>query len=43
MTGSFAICRAVMNMRSWNWVARRVVQGRPEPATTSSAARLEAK
>ena len=43
ITGSLAIPRAVVSMRSWNWVARSVVQGTSEPATTSSAARFDSK
>jgi len=43
ITGSLAICRATMRIRSWNWAARSVVHGRPESATTRSAASLDAK
>ena len=43
ITGSFAICSATVRDRSWNWVARSVVQGSPESATTRSAARLNPK
>src|SRR5699024_9638870 len=43
MVGSFAIDWTAIRIRSWNWVARRVVHASPEDATTSSAARLEAK
>ena len=42
-TGNFASARATVRMRSWNWVARSVVQGRPDSATTRSAASLEPK
>ena len=30
ITGSFAICRATIRIKSWNWVARSVVHGRPD-------------
>ena len=43
ITGSFAICAATVRERSWNWVARRVVQGRPDSATARSAASLNPK
>ena len=43
ITGSFAICRATMAMSSWNWAARSVVHGRPEPATTRSASSFDPK
>jgi len=43
MTGSFANCCAVVCIRWWNWVARSVVHGSPESATTRSAASLDAK
>ena len=43
IAGSLASCRAVSSDRVWNWVARSVVQGRPEPATSGSAASLDAK
>ena len=42
-TGDFASISTTMKMRSWNWVARIVVQGRPEPATTCSAFRFMSK
>jgi hypothetical protein len=42
-TGSLASPRTVSRVRSWNWVARRVVQGTPEPAISRSAASLAAK
>ena len=41
-TGSFVRARATIRTRSWNWVARNVVQGTPELARTCSAPRLEA-
>ena len=41
-TGSLAIPRAVVSIRSWNWVARSVVHGRPDSATTRSAASFDA-
>lgn len=43
ITGSFAICVAVSSVRSWNWLARKVVHGSPDCSTTSSAARLDSK
>ncbi len=43
ITGSLAICRATIRSRSWNWVARNVVHGRPESAMTRSAASLDPK
>ena len=42
-TGSRLICRATMRISSWNWVARRVVHGSPDSATTRSAASFDAK
>ena len=43
ITGSFAIPRTVVSSRSWNWVARSVVHGTPDSATTRSAASLDSK
>ena len=43
ITGSLASCLAVIKIASWNWVARKVVHGNPESATTRSAASLAAK
>jgi hypothetical protein len=43
ITGSLAICRATIRIRSWNWAARSVVQGRPESAMTRSASSLDPK
>ena len=37
-TGSFAICRTVISVRSWNWVARSVVQPMPDCSTARSVA-----
>ena len=35
-TGSFAVFSTIVSARSWNWAARRVVHGIPEPATARS-------
>jgi hypothetical protein len=40
ITGSFASCLAPFRINSKNWVARNVVQGSPELATTPSQASL---
>ena len=43
ITGSGDIARHSQTKASWNWLARSVVQGRPEPEITRSAPSLAAK